>query len=444
MSFLSPNVKDKLKNNSASPPDESWVFIREKLDVNRFSKKKIWLVAASLFFIFFVGWWSFDFIQKHHKTHSVQQKNQAKISDSKIGNTEIEKKSKALKNYSDSIQSSSYVLTPNSTSEIESSHHHQSSAADNKNIPIPPQENNKTPQNESLAAFITEFEPKDFVFITKGTFDFKKRQNLLAEKNLADLNDEIFAELELEKENVTEEKEKAKKPQKFYLAGYSGSWNVFNQSSPLVSSDFKDFGRESKNSLEFGLLFTFSPASGWEFSSGIGLLDITQQTKKAPIKLAYFINKVKVDDRISSSQTHSPDELKQNLNELSSSTQSLNHSLSGVLSQDLRYIQIPVELAYRFFNSERWNFNIVAGSNLLFLQKNDIQLKYLEKEKSLQLPDTKERFSYNLKIGSKINYQITPQFGLYLQPEMAHFISSSSETQSNLLFGIKTGIFLGF
>mgnify|MGYP000633919758 CR=1 FL=1 len=116
-------------------------------------------------------------------------------------------------------------------------------------------------------------------------------------------------------------------------------------------------------------------------------------------------------------------------------------NLSGDLSQNFGYIEIPLEIKYNFLSTKKINTQIVAGFSSLILNKNQIRFDtpfILQSGKANNLNNI--NFSGNL--GLDFNYILNNNWSLNLNPMFKAQLNTFSEN-SNGFAPFNIGIYSG-
>lgn len=124
---------------------------------------------------------------------------------------------------------------------------------------------------------------------------------------------------------------------------------------------------------------------------------------------------------------------------------SLASPASGFINQRLGFIEVPVELEYVILDS-KIGINLIGGGSTLFLDENMISLNSANFSTNLGEANNLNAVSFSTNIGIGVDYKISPQFQLNLEPIFKYQINTFNNTSSlnPYYFGIYSGFSFKF
>lgn len=106
--------------------------------------------------------------------------------------------------------------------------------------------------------------------------------------------------------------------------------------------------------------------------------------------------------------------------------------LGFVDNQKIHYIGIPLKLSYKWHETNRWSIYSSAGFVMDIPVKSYVDTDYMFKGKSLYYES--EPFNapiqWSTGLGVGLQYNFTPQFGIYAEPNIYYFIPTDSEIET--------------
>lgn len=124
----------------------------------------------------------------------------------------------------------------------------------------------------------------------------------------------------------------------------------------------------------------------------------------------------------------------------------INESRTSI-NQNLRYVEVPVELQYALIN-KKIGVNIIGGFSSLFLNGNEI-FTDTERTKSYFSGEANNinKISYSANFGLGLNYQVSKKVDLNLEPMLKYQINTFKNTFGDFqpfFVGVYTGVAIKF
>jgi len=125
---------------------------------------------------------------------------------------------------------------------------------------------------------------------------------------------------------------------------------------------------------------------------------------------------------------------------------SLASPTAGYLNQKLGFIEVPLEIEYVIID-KKIGVNIIGGGSTLFLNNNMISLNSSDFSTNLGEANNLNNVSFSTNIGVGLDYSISPQFELNLEPIFKYQLNTFNNTTGNVnpyYFGVYSGFSFKF
>lgn len=128
-----------------------------------------------------------------------------------------------------------------------------------------------------------------------------------------------------------------------------------------------------------------------------------------------------------------------------SSMIALSDGSSGYLNQSLGFIEVPLEMEFALLTS-KIGLNLIGGASTFFLDENMISHNSPMATTELGAANNLNNVSYSTNIGLGINYNISQQFQLNLEPIFKYQLNTynNSAGLSPYIFGVYSGLSFKF
>ncbi|QKX04805.1 outer membrane beta-barrel protein [Aquimarina sp. TRL1] len=118
----------------------------------------------------------------------------------------------------------------------------------------------------------------------------------------------------------------------------------------------------------------------------------------------------------------------------------------GLLNQNIRYIEIPIELKYTL-TDQKIGIHLIGGFSSLFLDDNSISISSGDFETNIGKANNINDISYSSNLGLGLDYKLSKHFLLNLEPIFKYQINgfnSNAEDFKPYYFGVYTGVSFSF
>ncbi len=120
----------------------------------------------------------------------------------------------------------------------------------------------------------------------------------------------------------------------------------------------------------------------------------------------------------------------------------VNARFEGALSQNLSFIEVPLELEYKLLD-KKFGINVIGGFSTFFLNDNEILADIDGNETSIGEANNINSTSYSANFGIGLNYGISKNMNFNLEPTFKYQINTFNNTSGNFqpfFIGVYTGL----
>lgn len=120
--------------------------------------------------------------------------------------------------------------------------------------------------------------------------------------------------------------------------------------------------------------------------------------------------------------------------------------IKGELSQQLGYIEVPVELQYNIFNS-KLKISVLGGMSALFLTDNVVSVQNPNERLELGEDSNFNQFNQSANFGLGFGYDFTNQLGAFIEPSFKYQLNTLRNNTANFrpyTIGIQSGVIYRF
>lgn len=279
--------------------------------------------------------------------------------------------------------------------------------------------------------------------------------NVSSEKNLIVFNDslnKVKIALELQQlENRLNNKEDKDEPktekvlleEKWSVGLYAG---IVNSQS---SGNKKALGNsiESKQNSGYGIKTNYKLNKKWAVSSGLKINELgqsvanvsyynkQQNTLSTAIINDFFISSPNVE-YISTNKNYvfSSDNSNQKV-------QNSSNNLTGNISQQLQYLEMPLEVSYSILSTKKTAIMLNTGGFVGKLISNEIFLDGNSIGENLDV----NNFVYGSKLSSTLQYEVLKQTRLFVEPGLNYYVNPlKTQSFNQFQWGLNFGVNFGF
>lgn len=285
---------------------------------------------------------------------------------------------------------------------------------------------------------ISKNPPYTFEDYNTGAFNREEQQKLLSkestgEKELKDLN--LVASEEKESEDETTESLPAKRlsVSTTVAAVYFDNLGTGNS----IGSQFNNNKSSGEVSVAYGVNIAYQLSEKVKIRSGINKVDLSLNTQDVGYTSA--VNAIaRGSEQVNFDSPLSPTPSGQLGNE---ATTFATSGISGELSQNMGFIEVPVEIEYAIIDKQV-GLHLIGGASTLFLNDNMVTLHSPDAANNLGKAQNLNNVSFSTNIGFGIDYNISGSFRWNLEPIFKYQLETFDDAP-----GVKPytfGIYSGF
>ncbi len=219
-----------------------------------------------------------------------------------------------------------------------------------------------------------------------------------------------------------------------------------------IDSQFENNASSGEISISYGINLAYQISEKIKIRSGVSKVDLSYNTKNIAFTAA--VNPTELSS-INYSEGNVPNFKIENrtvrqFSNLSASAEfnraSLASPTAGYLNQKLGFIEVPLEIEYVIID-KKIGLNIIGGGSTLFLNDNMISLNSTDFSTNLGEANNLNNISFTTNLGVGLDYNISPQFQLNLEPIFKYQLNTFTQTTGNVnpyYFGVYSGFSFKF
>jgi hypothetical protein len=197
----------------------------------------------------------------------------------------------------------------------------------------------------------------------------------------------------------------------------------FSNSSPF-SENLVNSTR-GRNSLAYGVQIGFSINKKWSIRSGLQLQELNYQNNNVLVTTAGSDVAAVSFDGIPEASIESVSNSSALADSFESSGLRNTNSVSGNLSQQFGYIEIPIEVKYTLNDNDKLQTQLVGGFSSLFLRTNNVFLRNNFSNRSGDAPNL-NNINFSSNLGVDFNYQFSKNWSFSVNPMLKTFLNTFS------------------
>src|SRR5690606_19371726 len=221
-------------------------------------------------------------------------------------------------------------------------------------------------------------------------------------------------------------------------------------SGNTIDARFADNDGGGEISMAYGVNFAYQLSNRIKIRSGINKVDLSYNTRGIAFTAAVNPTVLSgVDYEAGVPNYRIENRSTRPFSNISASTE-FNRSTfaspaNGYLNQRLGFIEVPVEIEYVIID-KKIGLNIIGGGSTLFLDENMISLNSADFSTNIGEANNINSLSFSTNIGLGVDYKISPQFQLNLEPILKYQINTFNSAQdiNSYYFGIYSGFSFKF
>jgi len=222
-------------------------------------------------------------------------------------------------------------------------------------------------------------------------------------------------------------------------------------SGNTIDDQFDNNQGSSEITISYGINFAYQISENIRIRSGISKVDLSYNTKDIAFTAAVnpsALSGINYNGNIPNYRIE--DRSVRPFSNISASAEfnraSLASPTAGYLNQKLGFIEVPLEIEYVILD-KKIGLNIIGGGSTLFLDENLISLKASDFSTNLGEGNNLNKISFSTNIGIGVDYDISPQFQLNLEPIFKYQINTFNKSTGDVkpyYFGVYSGFSFKF
>lgn len=121
-------------------------------------------------------------------------------------------------------------------------------------------------------------------------------------------------------------------------------------------------------------------------------------------------------------------------------------NVNAVLNQEIKYIEVPLELEYKLLE-KRFGINIITGVSTFILDENTVHLDYNNTTTEIGEANNINNVSFSGNIGIGLDYKLSKNLELNVEPTFKYQLNAFENTSGNFnpyVLGLNTGVSFKF
>jgi len=220
-----------------------------------------------------------------------------------------------------------------------------------------------------------------------------------------------------------------------------------------IHSNFAENSKSGNINLSYGLTVAYDLGKRLKVRSGIHKVDYGYDTNEVVFSSSLATNSTGTIDNINFSQTSRTivvESKKASDNALADSNiddfSAQSPARDGRMSQQLGYLEVPLELNYTLID-KKVGVNLIGGFSSLFLVDNSISLQSEGLVTEIGEANNVNSVNFSTNFGVGFSYEFSPKVQVNLEPVVKYQLNTFSETAGNFnpyTVGVYSGVRFSF
>lgn len=204
-----------------------------------------------------------------------------------------------------------------------------------------------------------------------------------------------------------------------------------------IDSQFNNNRTSGEVSVAYGVNIAYQISKKVKIRSGINKVDLGLNTQN--VELTTAVSAIsRGSEQLNFNAPNSSTPLGQLGNE---ATTFASSRISGELSQNMGFIEVPIEVEYAIINN-KIGLNIIGGASAFFLNDNRVILHSQDANNNLGEAQNLNNLSYSTNIGLGIDFNISPSIQWNLEPIFKYQLNTFNDAPGVKPYNL--GIYSGF
>jgi hypothetical protein len=198
-----------------------------------------------------------------------------------------------------------------------------------------------------------------------------------------------------------------------------------NSSGSSVNGDVANNDRSAGYNLSYGVALGYKLNERWTVRAGVHKVDVSYNTQGVSYNTTIlpsdtFGTSFNANDISNAATTGGASGVSTGSQEVVANS---FKGFQGELSQQLGYIEVPLEIRYNLTKT-RVRVSMTGGFSALFLQENNVRIVGNNQRLELGNDDNFREFNQSANFGIGLDYGITEQLGIMLEPMFKYQLSA--------------------
>ena len=265
---------------------------------------------------------------------------------------------------------------------------------------------------------------------------------------------------EKEKESIEEAIANAEKLQEIAESKNEERWSIAPNIAPVyfnslgegstIGSQFNENNQGSDVTMSYGIAGSYKVGKRLKVRAGINRVNFNYSTNNvlgfASSEIASNSNAVGISTINLNSNARSLTLMSSSTMNRSSAPETLKAQPTGQIQQQFGFVEVPLALEYRVVD-KKLGVNLVGGFSTFFLNENEISAVFGGTSTVIGEANNLNSTSYSANFGIGLDYGITKQLNLMLEPTFKYQINTFNNTFGDFqpfFIGVYTGLSFKF
>jgi hypothetical protein len=300
----------------------------------------------------------------------------------------------------------------------------------------------------------------NLIIVSKNSPDTLSNNNKL-EPQIASIDQEIKPEIQLRDLPIPNSENKDEQAKITEITSSPKRVRISTTAAPIyydsfgsgntIDDQFENNEGRSEITISYGINFAYQISEKIRIRSGISKVDLSYNTRDIAFTAAVnpsALSGINYNGNIPNYRIENRSV--RPFSNISASTEfnraSLASPTAGYLNQKLGFIEVPLEIEYVIID-KKIGLNIIGGGSTLFLDENIISLKSSDFSTNLGEGNNLNKVSFSTNIGIGLEYDISPQFQLNMEPIFKYQINTFNNGTGDVkpyYFGVYSGFSFKF
>ena len=316
----------------------------------------------------------------------------------------------------------------------------------------------KTPENSKISEVVASDAKGKIISTQKEGLD-----NQLSNKEDAVADTKVDYKIEEDKKSIFDVIEEQQEEDKAITESKKNKWSVGPSIAPVyfnamgkgspIHSSFVENSKSGNINLSYGLTVAYNLGKRLKVRSGIHKVDYGYDTNEVVFSSSISANSTGIIDNINFSQTSKTivvQSKKSNKSALSNirvdDFSAQNPQRDGLMSQQLGYLEVPLELNYALID-KKIGINLIGGVSSLFLVDNAVSLQSQDLITEIGEANNVNSVNFSTNFGVGFSYNFSPKILLSLEPVFKYQLNTFSDTAGSFnpySVGVYSGVRFNF